>query len=177
MNADPYRPVAAEIEAVIEETSTIKTFCVRPETALPFEAGQFVELTVPDLGEAPFTPSSSPTVKDRMEITIMRAGRVTERLHAMSAGARIGIRGPLGKPYPLDRFHGREILIVGGGVGLAPLRALLFALFEDMDRYGKIILRYGARTPADLVYRDALEKAWDKGDALDVMTTVDESNG
>jgi len=86
----------------------------------------------------------------------------------------VAIRGPLGKPYPLDAFKKREVLIVGGGVGLAPLRALLFALFEDMKAYKKIIVRYGARTPADLVYRDALKKAWGKGKKLDLMLTVDE---
>jgi len=107
-----------------------------------------------------------------MEITIMRVGTVTERLHALEPGAGVGIRGPLGQPYPLDKYKGREVLIVGGGVGLAPLRALLFALFEDMDAYKKIIVRYGARTPKDIVYKDAVLKGWDKKN-LDVMLTVD----
>jgi NAD(P)H-flavin reductase len=169
-------PIPAKIEHIVEETHNIKTFTVRPEQPIPFKAGQFMELTVPGLGEAPFTPSSSPAVSDHMEITIVRVGKVTERLHSLSPGADVGIRGPLGQPYPLDDFHGREVLIVGGGVGLAPLRALLFALFEEMDRYKKIIVRYGARTPSDLVYRDALSEAWDKGDALDLMVTVDKGD-
>jgi NAD(P)H-flavin reductase len=169
-------PVAATIEDVADETSNIKTFTLRPEEPLAFEAGQFVELTVPGIGEAPFTPSSSPAVKDRLEITIMRVGRVTEQLHAMESGATVAIRGPLGQPYPLDRFRGKEVLIVGGGVGLAPLRALLFALFEEMDAYKKIVLRYGARSPGDLVYRDAVSDGWGKGDALDLMLTVDEGD-
>ena len=173
MSANPYMPVPATIDEVIRETPNIKTFVIRPEEPLPFKAGQFVELTVPGFGEAPFTPSSSPSVADRIEITIMSVGRVTDRLHSMSAGSDLAIRGPLGQPYSLEKFRDREVLIVGGGVGLAPLRALLFALFEDMESYKKIIIRYGARTPADLVYRDALLKAWGKGDALDLMVTVD----
>ena len=176
MTQAPYMPIPAKIEAIVEETPNIKTFTVRPEQPIPFQAGQFMELTVPGLGEAPFTPSSSPAVSDHMEITIMRVGKVTERLHSLSPGAEVGIRGPLGQPYPLEDFHGREVLIVGGGVGLAPLRALLFALFEEMDRYKKIIVRYGARTPSDLVYRDALSEAWGKGDALDLMVTVDKGD-
>ena len=176
MTQAPYMPIPAKIEAIVEETPNIKTFTVRPEQPIPFQAGQFMELTVPGLGEAPFTPSSSPAVSDHMEITIMRVGKVTERLHSLSPGAEVGIRGPLGQPYPLQDFHGREVLIVGGGVGLAPLRALLFALFEEMDRYKKIIVRYGARTPSDLVYRDALSEAWGKGDALDLRVTVDKGD-
>jgi NAD(P)H-flavin reductase len=176
MRADPYKSVRAKIESVVEETPTIKTFSIRPEEAVPFQAGQFVELSIPGFGEAPFTPSSSPAVTDRMEITIMRAGSVTERLHRMRTGDEVGVRGPLGQPYPLDRYRGREILIVGGGVGLAPLRALLFALFEEMDRYRKIIVRYGARTPSDLVYRDALGSAWGKGKRLDLMLSVDKAD-
>ncbi|MFH1007003.1 MAG: FAD/NAD(P)-binding protein [Candidatus Latescibacterota bacterium] len=173
MSQSPYMPIPAKIESVVEETSNITTFLVRPEQPIPFRAGQFVELSVPGIGEAPFTPSSSPAVSDYMEITIMRVGKVTERLHSLSPGADVGIRGPLGQPYPLGDFLGREVLIVGGGVGLAPLRALLFALFEEMDLYKKIIVRYGARTPSDLVYRSALSEAWGKADALDLMVTVD----
>jgi NAD(P)H-flavin reductase len=173
MSCNPYMPVAAKIENIVEETPNIKTFSVRPRDPIPFKAGQFVELTVPALGEAPFTPSSSPAIPDKMEITIMRVGRVTEKLHALQPGAEIAIRGPLGQPYPLEKFYGREVLIVGGGVGLAPLRALLFALFEEMDKYKRIILRYGARTPSDIVYRTAVSNAWNKGDKLDVVTTVD----
>ncbi|MBN1270234.1 MAG: FAD/NAD(P)-binding protein [Kiritimatiellae bacterium] len=173
MAHSPYMPVPAVVESVVDETPTIKTFKIRPEEPLVFQAGQFVELTVPGVGEAPFTPSSSPAIKDHMEITIMKAGRVTEKIHGLAPGAEVGLRGPLGQPYPLDRFRGREILIAGGGVGLAPLRALLFALFEEFDSYKRILVRYGARTPGDIVYRGAVAERWGKGDALDMMVTVD----
>lgn len=172
MKSNPYKAIPAKLESVVVETPTIKTFRFKPEEPIPFKAGQFVELAVPGYGEAPFTPSSSPAVTDYMEITIMQAGTLTERIHGLEAGADVAIRGPLGQPYPLDKYHGREVLIVGGGVGLAPLRALLFGLFEDIDKYKKVIVRYGARTPDDIVYREAVSKAWDKKQ-LDVMLTVD----
>jgi NAD(P)H-flavin reductase len=192
MKVNPYAAIPATVENIIVETSNITTFTFRPQEPIPFKAGQFIELSVPGFGEAPFTPSSSPAVTDTMDVTIMRVGAVTERIHALSIGSKVGIRGPLGQPYPLDKFKGREVLIVGGGVGLAPLRALFFALIEEMDQYKKIILRYGARSPADIVYRKAVSAAWgnpqvdlllsvDKGDEswkgnIGVVTTILESN-
>jgi NAD(P)H-flavin reductase len=174
MKPNPYKAIPAIVEHVIDETPNIKTFGFKPAEPIPFKAGQFVELSVPGFGEAPFTPSSSPAVADKLEITIMRAGTLTTRIHALKPGDEVGIRGPLGQPYPLEKYHGREVLIVGGGVGLAPLRALLFGLFEEFDKYKKIIVRYGARTPSDLVYRKAVTEAW--GKPLDVMLTVDKGD-
>ena len=143
----PYMPIPAEIEGIVDETPSIKTFAVRPAEPMRMQAGQFVQLTVPGIGEAPFTPSSSPRITERMEITIMRVGRVTERLHAMRPGTEVGIRGPFGRPYPINDFRGREILIAGGGCGVGPLRAFLLALVEDLGDYERVIVRYGARTP------------------------------
>jgi len=173
MIANPYIPVKAKIEWVKEETYNIRSFSFRPETPLHFDAGQFVELTIPGIGEAPFTPSSPPSISEHFELSIMEIGRVTETVHKMEAGAEVGVRGPLGTPYPLQDFKGREVLIVGGGCGLAPLRSLLYALFEEMDQYPRILFRYGARTPGDLLYRADLERKWGKNGSLDVLVTVD----
>jgi len=173
MNPALYMPIPAEIERVEDETSSIKTFTIRPREPMAFEAGQFVELMVPGVGEAPFTPSSSPRIAERMDITIMRVGRVTERLHAMAPGAQVGIRGPLGRPYPIESFRGREILIAGGGCGVGPLRAFLLALMDDLDAFGRVIVRYGARSPNDIVFRDAVAGGWGRQDDLDVLLTVD----
>lgn len=167
-----YRPIEATIEDIIIETPTIKTFVLRPKEDFFFNTGQFIELTLPGIGEAPFTPSSDPSLKDKIDVTIMNVGRVTALLHASSKNISLGIRGPYGKGYPLDTFAGKDILIVGGGVGLAPLRSLLFSLFSEIDKYNKVVLRYGARTSQDLVYKSALPE-WAKKKKVDVVVTVD----
>jgi len=172
MKKNIYQPVKAVIEEVIVETPTIKTFKLRPQVPFFFTTGQFIELTVPGVGEAPFTPSSDPGVSDSLDLTIMNVGEVTSKLHNMKEGDLVGIRGPYGLGYPLDKFKGKDILIVGGGVGLAPLRSLLFSLFSGIDKYNKVVLRYGARTSNDLVYKAHLP-GWAKKDKVDILASVD----
>jgi NAD(P)H-flavin reductase len=163
-----YSPIEATIEDIIIETPTIKTFICKPRGDFSFKTGQFIELTLPGIGEAPFTPSSNPNIKEKIDVTIMNVGKVTQGLHNVSKNTLVGIRGPYGKGYPLDQFAGKDILIVGGGVGLAPLRSLLFSLFADIDKYNKVILCYGARTPGDIVYKE-----WSKIKNVEVRITVD----
>jgi NAD(P)H-flavin reductase len=167
---NPYYPIPVKIKKIIPETSNITTFVLdgRP---IDFEAGQFAELTIPGVGEAPFTPSSSPYDED-MEFTIMRVGRVTDALFELKEGELVGVRGPFGKPYPLDDFKGKEVFIVGGGVGFAPLRSLFLALLHDIKAYKKIYIRYGARTPGDIVYKHLIPE-WQKIKGVDILLTVD----
>jgi len=167
-----YQPFEAVVEEVINETSSIKTLVLRPKELFSFHTGQFIELTVPGVGEAPFTPSSDPAVKEKFDVTIMKAGRVTALVHNLLKGASVGVRGPYGKGYPLEKFYGKDVLVVGGGVGLAPLRSLLFSLFGEIDKYHKVILRYGCRTQRDMVYKNAVAQ-WAKKDKVDIKTTVD----
>ena len=165
-----YQSQPAIVENIIEETPTIKTLVLRPKQDFSFSTGQFVELSLPGIGEAPFTPSSDPDVKDTIEISIMNVGRLTQQIHDLSKKAQVGVRGPYGNGYPVEDFKGREIVVVGGGVGLAPLRSLLLSLFSKLKKYKKVLLRYGARTPADTLYTSLLKK-WSK--KIDVVTTVD----
>ena len=169
---NPYQSIEANLEDVILETPTIKTFVLRPKQKIGFETGQFIEVSVPGLGEAPFTPSSDPKIEESLDVTIMNVGRVTQKLHAMAKNTRLGLRGPYGKGYPLDEFQNREILIVGGGVGLAPLRSLIFTLFGQRDKYKKIVIRYGARTPADILYKETVSQ-WGKKKDVNLKVTVD----
>lgn len=173
-----YTPIEAEILEVIDETPTIKTFVVEPREDIGFKAGQFMELTVPGLGEAPFTPSSSPSQKGKIDFTVMKVGRVTDALHEMEKGQIVGLRGPFGVEYPLEKWKGKEILLVGGGVGGAPLRALFLALTERLGDYKKVLYCFGAKTPSDLVYRELLEKDWPKIDPskIEIRLTVDEGD-
>ena len=159
---NPYIPIKTEVLKVCEESPTIKTFSLRPEKPLHFKAGQFIEMTVPGIGEAPFTPSSSPHEKAKMEISIMNAGRVTSKIHDLKKGDIVGLRGPYGNEYPLSEFEGKEILLVGGGVGLAPLRALFLALVHDIDKYKGIVFCCGSRTPSDIIFKDSVLDKWQK---------------
>lgn len=170
---NPYKPIETNIDEIITETSTIKTFKFSHTENIGFRTGQFIELHVPGLGEAPFTPSSDPKVNDKMDVTIMKAGIVTKTLHEIKPNTKVGIRGPYGKGYPLDDFKNKEVYIVGGGVGLAPLRSLLYALFHNLGDYKKIILRYGSRTPEDILYKSEIEE-WKK--KIDVVLSVDKGN-
>ncbi|MBU4149608.1 MAG: FAD/NAD(P)-binding protein [Candidatus Omnitrophica bacterium] len=159
---NPYTPIKTEVVGVNEESPTIKTVSLKPEKPLHFKAGQFVEMTIPGVGEAPFTPSSSPYEKSKLEISIMKAGRVTAKIHDLKKGDIVGLRGPYGNEYPLSEFEGKEILLVGGGVGLAPLRALFLALVHDMDKYKNITFCCGSRTPSDIIYKDCVLDKWQK---------------
>jgi sulfite reductase subunit B len=170
-----YLPTEATVEEIIEETPNIKTLRLKPNSGFEFQTGQFVELTLPGIGEAPFTPSSDPAIKERIELTIMNVGRVTSLLHNLNKQTKLGLRGPYGKGYPLEDLQGKEILIVGGGVGLAPLRSLIFALFSSLDKYKKIILCYGARSPQDVLYRKALSE-WNKKEKMQVRLSVDKAD-
>ena len=169
---NPYMPVGASLLDVIEETPTIRTFVLEPETPISFRAGQFMQLTYPQLGEAPFTPSSNPNKPDKQEITILRTGKVTDALHAAQSGELLGLRGPFGKGYPIDKFYGKEILLVGGGVGLAPLRALIYALLNEIDKFSRVSIKYGARSPEELLFRNQYE-SWQSTKGVDFAATVD----
>jgi len=172
ISGNPYLPQSAKLVEVIVETPTIKTLVVEPQVPLEFRAGQFVQLTLPGVGEAPFTPSSSPHETEHVAITILKTGAVTDRLHECTVGQTLGIRGPFGKGYPLEKLKGKEVLVVGGGVGLAPLRALILALLADMSDIKRMSIKYGARTMEELLYRDQ-HAQWAKHSKVDFACTID----
>lgn len=171
-----YKPLKAKLTEVISESPLIKTFVLIPEKEFSFSTGQFIELSIDGIGEAPFTPSSSPLVNDRLEVTVMKTGYVTEYMHNMKPGDQMGIRGPFGRGYPVERFHGKEILILGGGCGFAPIRSLLYNLIAINDKLRKVTLCYGSKTPEDCIYKPYISvlrntpkfevlRSVDKGDA------------
>jgi len=139
-----YETTNAEIVDIILESPMIRSYVVVPEDPIEFATGQFVELTLPGVGEAPFTPSSSPTDSYKMELTIMKAGRVTGILHECEKGEKVSIRGPYGNGYPVDDFVGKEVYIIGGGVGLAPIRSLFLTLIERIGDFKSVVCRFGA---------------------------------
>lgn len=173
--ANPYSPIETKVIDSIVETPTIKTLKLKPQKPIAFAAGQFVELTVPGVGEAPFTPSSRPAVKDMLYLTVMKAGMVTEAVHHLEKGDTVGLRGPLGTGYPIELFKNREILVVGGGCGFAPLRSLMYTLFERSGEFKKLLFRGGCKSSKELLYRKELEQ-WGERQDLDIQLTVDEGD-
>jgi NAD(P)H-flavin reductase len=168
----PYEPMISKVVEVITETPTIKTFVIEPPEPFVFRAGQFAQVTVPGEGEAPFTPSSDPAEPERLEFTVIRTGRMTERLHAVKPGDRLGVRGPFGQGYPIQEMAGKHVLIVGGGCGLAPLRSLILALLRQMDRIAGMHIRYGARESRECLYQRAYDQ-WGAIPKVDVACTID----
>jgi NAD(P)H-flavin reductase len=176
MGSNPYRSIECEVLEVTTETPTIKTFKLRPKEKLTFLPGQFMEMSVPGVGEAPFTPSSFCGVEDTMEFTIVAVGKVTDRIHGLEPGDTAGLRGPYGHGYPLENFRGKDVYVVGGGVGLAPIRTLMYSLFDMRSDLRKLVYRAGCREPREFLFRDEIAD-WASRDDLDLRLTVDNSDG
>jgi sulfite reductase subunit B len=171
-NNNPYAPIKTKVLEVIKETPSIRTLRLKPQIPVSFHTGQFIELTVPGVGEAPFTPSSRPSVKDQIEVTIMRVGKVTDKIHQLKKNDIVGLRGPFGTRYPVELFKDKEVLVVGGGCGFAPVRSLMYTLFEIRDQLKKLVFRGGCKSPNEFLFRDELE-SWKKRKDLNIRLTVD----
>ncbi len=171
-----YRPFRAKLTRVIEESPLIKTFVLQPEKEFAFKTGQFIEVSVDGIGEAPFTPSSSPLVSDMLEVTVMRTGYMTGYMHEMKPGDDMGIRGPFGRGYPVELFYDKEVLILGGGCGFAPIRSLLYNLIAISDKLRKVTLCYGSKTPEDCIYKPYIAELR-KTPKFEVLRSVDRADG
>lgn len=165
----------ATIENIVNESPLIKTFVLKPEQDFSFKTGEFIELTLDGIGEAPFTPSSSPLEHDNLEVTIMKAGYVTNKLHALEPGEILGIRGPFGRGYPLEKFFGKEVVILSGGCGFAPIRSLLYNMIADKDKLKKVMICYGAKTPEDCIYKPFVSELRSV-DKFEVYRSVDQAD-
>ncbi|MBN2352916.1 MAG: FAD/NAD(P)-binding protein [Spirochaetales bacterium] len=173
-DGNPYAIRKTTVLRVITETPTIKTLRLKPSLPFSFKTGQFIELSVPGVGEAPFTPSSDPAFSDELEVTIMRVGRVTEQIHKVKKNDTVGIRGPFGAGYPVDVFKGQEVVVVGGGCGFAPVRSLMYTFFGMSRDLKKLAFRGGCKTPRDFLFKKEL-LGWKKRPGLDVRLTVDKA--
>ena len=177
MNNEPLLPVIGEVIDIRRDTPDIKTFrVVTPDgkKAFAHKPGQCAMLSIPGVGEAMFSITSSPTNEDYMEFSIKKCGCVTEWLHSMEVGQQITIRGPYGKPFPVDdAFVGKNLLFVAGGVGLAPLRSVINYCRHYRDRYGTIDIVYGSRSKDDLLdYREIIDE-WAADEGVNVHLTID----
>ncbi len=174
---DVFLPDIARLVDVRDETPDTKTFKFRLRDLnggrhLQFTPGQFLELSVFGYGEAPFCIASSPTRPDTLEMTVRRTGQLTDALHKLGHNDEVGIRGPFGNGFDLEAARGKDLLFVAGGIGLPPLRSLIWNVLDERDQFGKVTVLYGARTPRDLVYKDELRE-WAERSDLRVLVTVD----
>ncbi len=141
-----------------------------------FEAGQFNMVYVYGIGEIPISISSDPSRRDMLIHTTRAVGTVTRAMSELRVGETLGVRGPFGSAWPTDIGRGKDIVIVAGGTGLAPLRPAMFRILANRDHYERVVLLYGARTPGDVLYRKQLEQ-WRAHFDLDVYVTVDRATG
>ena len=170
-----YWPHLSEIARIEEETPDTRTYFLSADGigwSRAFRPGQFVELSVFGTGEAPFCLSQSPTRSEFIEVTIRRTGAVTNRLHTYESGDVVGLRGPFGNWFPFERARGKDLIFVGGGIGLPPLRSLINYVLDNRSDYGRVTVLYGARTPDDRVYKDELA-GWSRSQDLTLVETVD----
>ena len=180
--ANPYLPAPARLMKVEPLTPEVRLFELRfveddLAEAFTFRPGQFVELSVLGVGEAPFSLPSSPTRRGSFQLAIRRAGTLTDYLFdRLGEGSTVGIRGPLGNGFPVESFEGKDLLLVAGGLGMVPLRGLLRYLVDLRPDFGRIVLLYGTREPAAVLFRDELESLGRRGDA-EIRLTVEETGG
>ncbi len=149
------------IELKIKETREFK-----------FNPGQFIQLSVFGIGEAPISISSSPFNKDTIGLCVRKAGDVTSAIHKLEAGSYIGIRGPLGNGFPVEEMKGKDLLFIAGGLGLAPLRSLINYVLERRDDFAKITILYGAKNLGEILFADEL-KLWKTRKDIELDITLD----
>jgi len=175
--ANPYAPYPMRITRVTEEAPGVRTLrleFVDPQVAerFTFKAGQFGEYSVFGEGESTFCIASPPTRKGYIECTFRQMGRVTTALADRDEGDIIGFRGPYGNIFPIEDWHGKNLLFIAGGIALPPMRCVIWNCLDLRDRYGDISILYGARTVADLVYKHELAE-WGSRSDVKLTTTVD----
>lgn len=139
-----------------------------------FMPGQFCEFSILGKGESPFGIASSPTEEDILKFTVNRTGSVTNEIHYLQEGDEVGIRGPLGNFYPVEKFKGENIVIIGGGFAFTTLRSLLVYILQNRGDYGEVTVIYGVRNPDLFIYKDELA-IWDTRDDLKLYLTIDKS--
>jgi NAD(P)H-flavin reductase len=156
----------------LTETEKLFTLYLEGGRDLGHLAGQFVEVSVFGIGEAPFSVTSSPTRNSTFELCVRDVGDVTGALHRMKPGSTIGIRGPFGNGFPVDKMKGQDLLFAPGGLGLAPLRSLINQVLDERESFGRVIILYGARNPSELLFKDELAQ-WAARDDVELYVTVD----
>lgn len=149
-----YLPRLAEMVRTerLSERERLFELKLRDGDELGHQPGQFAEISIFGIGEAPLSISSSPTKRGSFEVGVRAVGNVTNALHRLGKGATVGVRGPFGNGFPLDRLKGQDVLVVAGGIGLIPLRSLINYILDQRGDFGRLILLFGARTPSEQLF-------------------------
>jgi NAD(P)H-flavin reductase len=166
----PFQVTAVHRETA--DTRTVELQAVDGTGGLRFAPGQFTMVYAFGIGEVPLSVSGNPRRPDRLVHTVRGVGAVSNALAALRRGDQVGVRGPFGTAWPMASADGHDVILIGGGVGLAPLRPVIHQMLADRDRFGRLSVLYGARTPDDLLYRRELDR-WRRDPAIDLQVTVD----
>lgn len=176
MNRSIYLPEVATLLKTESMTEKDRFFEFKIEgRELGHQPGQFVELSIPGVGEAPFSVSSSPTKKGSFEMLIRNVGKVTSFIHQLNPGDKVGIRGPFGTHFAVERFKGKDLLFIAGGLGLAPLRSAINFVLNKRNDYGDIIILSGARDPSQRLFVDEVER-WKQAPNTTFLETLDKGD-
>ena len=172
-----YRPDLLEVLQTRNQTPDVKSvrarFCDEARAGdFSFRVGQFGMFSAFGAGESTFNLCSSSNWKDAIEFCFRKTGRVTEALWQLEEGDTIGFRGPYGNSYPMERWEGKNLIFIAGGIAMPPIRCAIWYALENRDAYGEITIVYGARSVGDLVYRNELAR-WAEFDGVRVLATVD----
>jgi sulfhydrogenase subunit gamma (sulfur reductase) len=172
-----YKPELMIIKDIIDETPDVKTFRLQfknpdVQKKFNFKAGQFAEYSVFGEGECTFCIASSPTRMEYLECSFKLAGKVTAAMRKLNVGDTIGLRGPYGNYFPIEEMKGKNIVFIAGGIGLAPVRCVIWNTLDLRDQFKDITIVYGARTVADLVYKNELRE-WQSMNGVKTVVTVD----
>ena len=176
---NPMTPLAYRVERIARDLHDTVTVDLRPEDGkadFVFAPGQFNMLYQYGVGEVPISISGDPGRPERLVHTVRAVGAVTNAMAQLRKGATVGLRGPFGSSWPVEQAEGSDIVFVAGGIGLAPLRPAIYRVLSERERYGRVIILYGARTPKDILYRHQLER-WSARLDVYVDVTVDQAAG
>jgi sulfite reductase subunit B len=171
---DLYSPELAEITAIRQFTDKEKWFDLKLLSGKPLghQPGQFVQVSLFGAGVAPISVTSSPTNKDSFELCVREVGMLTKLIHKLEVGSTVGIGGPYGQGFDVEKFYGKDILIIGGGIGIVPLRSLINYIIDNRKDFGRLIILYGAKSPEELLYPDELD-IWESDNTIEYHVTVD----
>ena len=177
MNNETLIPYVGIVTEITQQTPDVKTFRVEaPGGGKLFEhkPGQCAMLSVPGISEAMISITSSPTNTEYMEFSVKKCGCLTEWLHAMEVGQMITVRGPYGRHFPVyDELLGKNLLIIAGGIGLAPVRSVINYVRDNRDKFGTVDIVYGSRSKDDLVYYKEIIDEWMNTEGFRVHLTID----